>query len=728
MNYFHEQDEMRSVLDKIEHSESIRFYSNAGRENRRFMRYPADEEEIKQAFLTCEEAKDRIPVLVKNLSLGGALIQFLDESHRTLHQFDGFLIQKPDGKSVHSLFRVIHERNLSQNSKPLKQAGVEFLPEEPFLSAVHASLAQIRNKEDTTTRLKRKNEGSDCKKAQITPQTYINYACRANSRLQVFKSGINAAPALLKVTRINKEKNSFDAEMSRKGGLKLEKGEDYFFVSRRYNALHYFLSRLEDCREHSLEFVLPDAVYEGAYRKSIRADVREGPSIYVRFRHPLLREKIIQAELEDISFNGFSCLLNPEKELLLTDTLIKEAELEFPSGEKMRSACRIKHLSSLGFGNISKVGFEILGFYGEAQRKFEAEVVGICFPGISFAESEDYEAVWNLFAESGYLDEKPRSLIVPLKNAFLKTWRSLNPLFSWSKCFLYRDSESNKEAGTVSLSTLYSKTIIPHQLAVSSSYARDRRSKLQIPLRLFSAIDCYTIVNGWKYVTIYFNSQNKWHQWIFTNFAHRCKSSLYADLNSLVIWENCAVSSPPPEKDCKLQTDTLTIQEAGKDDIKKISEFLLKMRGSMIYDAFDYSPELFSLVHMKNDNEGKVINRARIAFTAKKDERLVGVMLLESAETGYNIFSLLDNCRIFFISDSSKAEKELIEKIFMRKAEKYFRKSGKKSFLYLSSPDNVPVEAGRSLVRIAPIYEWTISEEVLPEYLAYYHEIWGMSH
>jgi hypothetical protein len=136
-------------------------------------------------------------------------------------------------------------------------------------------------------------------------------------------------------------------------------------------------------------------------------------------------------------------------------------------------------------------------------------------------------------------------------------------------------------------------------------------------------------------------------------------------------------------------------------------------------DSMDLVPERVDLGDIARLWKESGMGRERVIFTARRAGVPVAAAIVETGETGTNLFRLLDCVRLYELGRGGQAAFVAL----LDEARRFYRGKGKSSFVYIQEhPDMEHVEQSQ-LNDLGPGNYWAISAQILPEFLEHVYEL-----
>jgi len=146
---------------------------------------------------------------------------------------------------------------------------------------------------------------------------------------------------------------------------------------------------------------------------------------------------------------------------------------------------------------------------------------------------------------------------------------------------------------------------------------------------------------------------------------------------------------------------------------------VLRMRRPDIYcDALEYSadPDRFRLLNLKRAWAKCGMERERDLLVAKRDDEIVAVGVVETAQPGLHLFGLIDTLRMYVLApDGARAFDGLLDG-----ARAWFRQHNRRSFCYLEEEGELACD-GADIKLMSRAMMTLLSTERLPEMLEHLH-------
>ena len=645
------------------------------RERRRQTRFRVAVSDSLAGELAARGARTR--VRVADLSLGGAglvvdgrdLLAERGSLELGLEQLGADL-----GGSTVDLVRSWHDGAASL-------VGVRFRqPPEPFLQRVCAFL------------LERHCQSADRSHFAMSPGDFVriidakrarnllSYCLRLGTALTVFETGGKLVGTLLPKTV---QGNLLDGSVVLTEPRTLTRGQCYHLFASTFASGYVLTAVLEQGDDAAVRFVVGPDMFLCSLRRHLRLGLDDDFPVHVELIHPHVRGKLVRKLALEVGLGGLSFELRPEDDLLVPGILIPSAVLWLPDGRSLGCRCLVRHVWRHQSGY--RCGVELLDFAAEGRHEWVAALLSRAHPNVVPAGPEALAEVWDVFARSGYLEEKPAELMQAMREPFRKAWGGLLAGQADNQCWLYR--ASGFPIATVSMSRIYSSTWLLHHLGADLLHFETKQQNLDAmaEITLHAAPEWAASLHPDGYALTVFNTDTHFNRWSWFGFFERHHGGGELDSQRLRVRDYRVDSLALPPVDPRIW-----VREATELELRAISHDLLERDGPLVHRAYDFAPECIKLTAMSELPDGSALERRRVLYVAGCDSDLAGYAVVESAATGANIFSLYDSCRIIVLAPLGATETAGLRDALLARAAGHFRAQGCPCFLYLTGPADAP--------------------------------------
>jgi hypothetical protein len=428
------------------------------------------------------------------------------------------------------------------------------------------------------------------------------------------------------------------------------------------------------------------------------------------FYHPLWpRLPQIKREIRDISFGGISFVTSLDDDLLFPGLTLPLIEVWESTGELVRLKGEVRAVDQVGDEGIARMSVTHYSWRDEARWN---RLIAKMLYSTTVGGEERLHDVWELYRESGYfnLSGKAPDQFDPLKTSYekMETQGSNVPgLF----CHAVFPSDRGVEA-TVSMMRVYKHTWMLHQIA--KRRGASRRILRDVYMRAFEAAQFDPNLG---FVVSYMDAHVPWNQLSHFAFADRHAGSGKAAVIPFRFREiNVEGRAPyvpdPPE-----------VLPATPREIALVLKRMRRDRPDCYADALDLVPEHADLASVARKWNQAGFSRERAIFVARHGNALQAAAIVESGETGANLFRLVDSLRLVSLEPGGDGA----FLVLMDAARAWFRERKKDAFAYFQEHEDAgPAEVSK-LRDLGAGCLWVISAALLPEFLEHVFEVTSSS-
>ena len=356
-----------------------------------------------------------------------------------------------------------------------------------------------------------------------------------------------------------------------------------------------------------------------------------------------------------------------------------------PRGITLSCRFSVRHTFRNSDGTFS-CGVELIELPGQGRTIWVKQLLARMNPRVEEASLQTLSAAWDVLERSGYLDEKPGSKMAAIRQPFIDVWDRLlkGP---GSNCWIYR--EEGEVSAVLCTSQIYSSTWMVHHMAVDR--ARSAGFKLIALTELLprTAFQWLSSLHEEANVLAYFNANHSFNKGVWIKFLELSEGRDDQDVQRLSVrdFEVDSIPSPPHEA-----LHAVTV--ATRRQQAQISTDLMERDGGFVHRLFDYD-------QLRTDRESPLgrINGSdvwweREVLVVAEDDQLLGYALIESCESGANVFSLYDTCRIVILQDDSASPGTIRDALFYA-AVQHHRAQGSRNILFMGKlGDAAPPRVG----------------------------------
>ena len=332
----------------------------------------------------------------------------------------------------------------------------------------------------------------------------------------------------------------------------------------------------------------------------------------------------------------------------------------------------------------------------------------------TIGSSETPESMWSLLQQSGYfnLSGKTPDQFEPLKKTFIDfgTRAAAAPRII---CQAVWPSERGIEA-SLSVAKVYCGSWLVHQLAKrpgrAPGVAHVRQILRDIYLRAF---EYPQLDPAFTWAMAYIDGEVPW-------------SMAHLDFARPYIPQELAAIKPFRLRECSsaetsgvMSVERFEIGPAATYETAWLLDELARTHPRALLDSLDLVPERVDLAETARLWKEAGMGRERAIFTARRAGVPVAAAIVETGETGTNLFRLLDCVRLYELGRGGLAAFGPL----LDEARRFYRAKGKSTFVYIQEHADAQHVEEAGMNDLGPGNYWAISAQILPEFLEHVYEL-----
>lgn len=468
-----------------------------------------------------------------------------------------------------------------------------------------------------------------------------------------------------------------------------------------YNSIFRLVFERAERTVNGLVTGLPDRAVCFRYRRFRRVD--GVADAVARFEHPLWPElPRFERPLLDISFGGIAFVADPVRDALYIGLRIDLIEVRCEDGRTIQLQGTVRSLSTMN--GTTTCGVSVNPWEEDA---FEWTSFVMNRLNQTTAHGEEYaEQLWDLYTDSGYfnLSGKDPHDFDSISKAFrsvmdrtrTKPWLSFHCVWP----------SSDRIEASLSATKAYAGTWMLHQLAKRRvASGSSRRILRDTYLRAFEHVHADRKA---EWILCYHEAHVRWTQRAHVSFADQFAATGLAIARPFRLMEASCRTRP--------ETSSLgrfTVNRAAPDEYRLLLDVLERTLPMVYREGADLVPERLDLAEAKRFWAAAGLDRDREIWVARHRGDPVAAAILETGETGTNLFRLLDSLRLIALRPNGEiAFIDLIEK-----ARSWFLTRGKESFVYIQEHEDARHAQLAQLRDLGEGVAWGLRIDLVPDFL-----------
>lgn len=481
-----------------------------------------------------------------------------------------------------------------------------------------------------------------------------------------------------------------------------------------YNSIHRFsFPSVQFEADGTAITPLPTYIERIRHRGFRRVLVRT--PISVQFRHPLWPElSLPRRKVRDISYAGLSFEADRDEDLVFPGLEISEMIVEVAGGATIRLRGQIRYVAQpKQKGELSLCGVQVSP-RSVVDEPLWVQLVSEELHGTLKSGIGAPEPVWHLFESSGYfqLSGKTPDQFEPLKSSFITVGRRAGnaPQIMWQVAW---PSQRGVEA-SISLLKAYHGTWMVHQLAKRPGRAPGIADSRQILRDIYlRALEHPQIDADFRWMMAFVDTTVPWSRMCHLDFGTRHEATGLSYVRPFRLMEASSAEPivPAPGR--------YRVGKATLDEEERLIEHVHRARSYPFAEALDFAPDFVELGGVSRLWRSVGFERERTILAARLYGEPIAVAVVESGESGTNLFRLLDSVRLFALRPEGKeAYAELLEA-----ARHWYLEKGKHAFVYLHEHEDEEALQGTKFRSLGEGGFWVIHALLLPDFLEHVYEM-----
>ena len=437
--------------------------------------------------------------------------------------------------------------------------------------------------------------------------------------------------------------------------------------------------------------------------------------------HPLLRPRVVVRPVRDLGEGGFSFDGDLRADILAPGMLLPDVRLRIAGQDVVRLTGTVRSVRPLGYGR-HRFGVRVES--SDPVGAWDAFVLRLLMPHVRPLAQDDAPQVWELLGRTGYLDEKPRELIAPLEHDFGRSWGRLVQDPALGRGLLLHDAKSLR--GAVFQTQAFPGTYILHQLALDLHSPVCDVPKPVIAGQIYRSLFhlCARAPNL-RFTIAVFNDEKAWSGHLYDEFFALAGDRGVYSVERLRLVEkrlplgDAAAAAPAGGRHEALPS----VRPFAEADREAVEAGIRRAIPALAADALALLPLDPDLAALGEAYRAAGLRRGRETLVAERDDLLLGAVVADYASPGINIFGLLDTVTPVRLA----AEDGAWDWLHGLLAEVERRRAGTADSVLLALPAEWPADAVPPEYQVvAVVRRWVAHRSLLPAYLAYLDEHFGI--
>lgn len=455
---------------------------------------------------------------------------------------------------------------------------------------------------------------------------------------------------------------------------------------------------------------LPTKIERVRHRWFRRCDVKG--DVTIRYSHPLWPELgVVKRKVRDISFAGIGFETVPEEDLGFPGLELPEIFVDAEGFDPIRLKGQVRFVSARKPTGLC--GMRITPSSPDDELRWRS-LIGREMHGTTEAGMERAAPLWALFEQSGYfhLSGKTPAQFEQIKQSFFSLGRRVEAAPALFCQIVWPSGRGVEASGSVLKA--YDGTWLTHQLAKRSGKAPGNIDPRQILRDIYvRAFEHPQADPDFRWAIAYLDAKVAWSKRAHLEFADR-----YRDLGLSLVMPFRLREGTSADKTCD-SPEEWHIDRATYEETEQFLEGMVRTHPMAYRESLDLVPDRFGLELLTRSWKAVGIERERELLIAHKGDRMVAAALLETGETGSNLFRLLDAVRLFPLVDGGESAFLAL----LDAARDWYGSRSKSTFTVLDEHPEGTISEKARLRDLGDGHFWAISSLLVPELLEHIYEL-----
>ena len=445
--------------------------------------------------------------------------------------------------------------------------------------------------------------------------------------------------------------------------------------------------------------------------------VLERGALWARFDHPLLQGRHLACPVVDIGEGGM-CLEGDAAEDALPPGLPLQAlRMVLPNGVEtvLHGTIRSVRLARETGGHRFGIEFGP----GHADEGWDRFVLGQLLPDAGLLRPAEVEQVWELFDRTGYLKEKDPALLIRRREPFQRSWRRLAAAPQLGAGIVVRERQALR--GAMFYTHAWPGTYLLHHLALDLRAAGDGLGPAAVAGEVYRYV--YHLCRRMpdlRHAVGLFNVRSSWWRFLFDEFHEQGPPPDWYSIDRLRLMEAPArAAAAGTAAGARLSVSRL--HDAAVDAVERAA---CRVLPRLVTSALALAPLDPTLATLDDEFRGLGLRRTREVWIVQREGRLLGAAIADCASPGINIFGLLDAVQLV-PADEGTDEPAWPSALLAAVAERRCA-AGADTLGVLVPAEQPGPPLPSAFVEVATLKRWTAARELLPLYLTYLDEHFGV--
>lgn len=467
-----------------------------------------------------------------------------------------------------------------------------------------------------------------------------------------------------------------------------------------------------------VRFLLPECINQQVNRLNPRVQARPG-DLSLAFDHPRLHDLRLEKHPLDLSYNGVSIEIDPQRDLLFLGEQIPGLILQTVQGEVPLKGV-IRNVRSDAEGGV-RYGVELRADGVHDQRAWGKLFFSLQHPHVSARPKEFAGEALGLLERAKYTKKIPAYDPVRDRKAYVDSWKRVGEGRDVGTLLIYPDAGDRQSLGTVSLNRLFTDLWCVHHLAIDRKHpdlAGDRWRLFDVAAAVYGGAATYMYYTDCRYFRADFAAFKGWNDLIFQKFTGNLRVGIERKFDPYHLYSYAsAVRGDSPGR-------RFPVMDADQRHLHRLLTGVLDRLPRIEALSHDYTAETLDLAALTRDYQAVGLLRARdVLVTAKGRDQAFAIV--EYADPGLNLFGLFNEVRAFLDLAEPANRPEMLAALVAEARERYLAR-GIHRFVVadhtLEKGTVEPVLEAEGFRFVEPIWRFITPREIMPYYRNFMNE------
>lgn len=434
--------------------------------------------------------------------------------------------------------------------------------------------------------------------------------------------------------------------------------------------------------------------------------------LWARFEHPLLPGRRIVRPVLDVGEAGLCLEGDARTDALPPGLALSDLRIVLPDGAEVSLDGTIRAVRTGRHGGADRFGIEL-----RPQRRQEAWdrfVLRQLLPDADLLRPDEVEQIWDLFDRTGYLREKDPAQLARCREPFQRTWRTLAHAPGLGAGVVVRDRSVLR--GAMFYTRAWPGTYLLHHLALDLHATAGALTAPQVAGEVYRYLyHACRRMPDLRHAVGLFNARSRWWNHLFDDFHALGPPAEWYAVDRLRL-----VEAPVSDAAGAAAGGSVSVGRLEDHERPAVEQAVRRVVPPLAAAALALDPLDPVLADLQRDFAEVGLLRRREVWVARREERILGAAIADTASPGTNLFGLLDAVQLLPAEDAALEPHwagAVLAAVAGRRAA-----DGAETLTVLCPADVPDVSLPPAFVELATLRRWTAARELLPLYLTYLDE------